>query len=165
MSKLSVSLAFYCAMASMGSLADSGCCPQASQTAAASASVDPDIMGLTKGDAKNRMDSAERLGKGKTREAVPALIHALDDSDPYVQSVAAWALGEIGDVSIVGEFIDAMARLKRKVDISGDRREAKPSPSFADALKKLTGQDLGMDAAAWKRWRENQGTKQLDEGK
>jgi epoxyqueuosine reductase len=39
---------------------------------------------------------AVALGNSKSREAIPALIHALNDEEPLVRGHAAWALGQIG---------------------------------------------------------------------
>jgi epoxyqueuosine reductase len=44
---------------------------------------------------------AVALGNIKSREAIPALINALDDGEPLVRGHAAWALGQIGSRSAV----------------------------------------------------------------
>jgi epoxyqueuosine reductase len=44
---------------------------------------------------------AVALGNSKSREAIPALIHALNDEEPLVRGHAAWALGQIGSRSAV----------------------------------------------------------------
>jgi epoxyqueuosine reductase len=41
-------------------------------------------------------NAAHVLGARGAVEAVPALVHALDDADPVVRAAAAWALGRIG---------------------------------------------------------------------
>jgi len=50
---------------------------------------------------------AVALGNIGNAEAVPALIHALDDEDPLVRGHAAWALGRIGTA-------EALAGLRRR---------------------------------------------------
>lgn len=49
---------------------------------------------------------AVALGNLKSREAIPALIHALDDTEALVRGHAAWALGQIGSP----EASDALQR-------------------------------------------------------
>ncbi len=56
---------------------------------------------------------AVALGNLKCREAVPALIAALDDSEPLVRSHVAWALGEIGSAS-------ALEALQRRLQVESD---------------------------------------------
>jgi epoxyqueuosine reductase len=56
---------------------------------------------------------AVALGNIGNAEAVPALIHALDDKEPLVRGHAAWALGRIG----TGE---AIAGLRRRLGIEED---------------------------------------------
>ena len=112
--------------------------------------------------------------------AVPALIQTLKDQDASVRSRAAQALGEIGpeakeavyaliDVFQDGEEIgrsqaahEAIHALSR---IGPGAKEAAPAligalrdnfmrMSAAEALKEITGQDFGEDAARWQRWWE-----------
>ena len=45
---------------------------------------------------------AVALGNTKSREAVPALIQALDDRETLVRGHVAWALGQIGSPNAVG---------------------------------------------------------------
>ena len=56
---------------------------------------------------------AVALGNIGNAEAVPALIHALDDEDPLVRGHAAWALGRIGTA-------EALAGLRRRLSIEED---------------------------------------------
>jgi epoxyqueuosine reductase len=44
---------------------------------------------------------AVALGNLKSREAVPALLRALDDEEPLVRGHAAWALGQIGTAEAI----------------------------------------------------------------
>ncbi len=53
-------------------------------------------------DADVRTDAAVRLGQAKDRQAVPALLKALDDPEESVRIEAARALGAIGDRSATG---------------------------------------------------------------
>jgi epoxyqueuosine reductase len=53
---------------------------------------------------------AVALGNLKSREAVPALIQALQDSEPLVRQHVAWALGQIGTR-------ESLSALERRLDI------------------------------------------------
>jgi epoxyqueuosine reductase len=56
---------------------------------------------------------AVALGNSKSREAIPALSHALDDEEPLVRGHAAWALGQIGSRP-------AIAALRGRLQIEND---------------------------------------------
>lgn len=56
---------------------------------------------------------AVALGNIGSAEAVPALIHALDDEEPLVRGHAAWALGEIGSAL-------ALQALQHKLQLETD---------------------------------------------
>jgi hypothetical protein len=53
------------------------------------------------------------LGNGKSRQAVPALIRALEDDEALVRGHVAWALGQIG----ANEGIEA---LQKRLRVEGD---------------------------------------------
>jgi len=55
------------------------------------------------------------LGNVGNAEAVPALIHALNDEEPLVRGHAAWALGRIGTAEAAGA-------LRRRLGIEEDAR-------------------------------------------
>ena len=57
---------------------------------------------------------AVALGNTKSREAVPALIKALDDQESLVREHVAWALGQIGSP-------EAIRALAKRVDVENDR--------------------------------------------
>jgi epoxyqueuosine reductase len=56
---------------------------------------------------------AVALGNSKSREAVPALIQALDDRESLVRGHVAWALGQIGST-------EAIRALEKRRDIEND---------------------------------------------
>jgi len=56
---------------------------------------------------------AVALGNIGNAEAVPALIHVLNDEEPLVRGHAAWALGRIGTP-------EALAGLRRRMGIEED---------------------------------------------
>ena len=68
---------------------------------------------------------AVALGNTKSREAIPALIRALDDEEPLVRGHVAWALGQIGSPS-------AMDALERRCRIENDREVR---DEIADAIR------------------------------
>lgn len=65
-------------------------------------------------DSAARYWAAERLGYIGDKGALPGLVLALDDPDPYVQAVAATALARIGDPVILPELKGAYGRYKKK---------------------------------------------------
>jgi epoxyqueuosine reductase len=58
---------------------------------------------------------AVALGNIQNAEAVPALIHALNDEEPLVRGHAAWALGRI-------DTAEALAGLRRRLSVEEDTR-------------------------------------------
>jgi epoxyqueuosine reductase len=74
---------------------------------------------------------AVALGNLKSREAVPALIRALQDTEPLVRGHAAWALGEIGTPETFRALakrltVETDAEVKKEIEAasgeSGNRR-------------------------------------------
>jgi epoxyqueuosine reductase len=64
---------------------------------------------------------AVALGNLKSREAVPALIRALEDEEALVREHAAWALGQIGTTEAVEglqkrHFVEADERVKNEIE-------------------------------------------------
>jgi epoxyqueuosine reductase len=80
---------------------------------------------------------AVALGNSKSREAIPALIHALNDEEPLVRGHAAWALGQIGSPS-------AVTALRGRLQIEND---AEVHSEIDDAIRTLieAGQSTGPD--------------------
>jgi epoxyqueuosine reductase len=80
---------------------------------------------------------AVALGNIKSREAIPALIHALNDKEPLVRGHAAWALGQIGSRS-------ALTALQRRLQIEND---AEVSSEIDAAIQTVTqaGQSTALD--------------------
>jgi epoxyqueuosine reductase len=80
---------------------------------------------------------AVALGNIKSREAIPALIHALNDEEPLVRGHAAWALGQIGSRS-------ALTALQRRLQIEND---AEVSSEIDAAIQTVTqaGQSTALD--------------------
>ncbi|HEY2587216.1 MAG TPA: HEAT repeat domain-containing protein [Tepidisphaeraceae bacterium] len=62
----------------------------------------------TANDLTVRMQAARELGTRKAKEAVPALISALDENNKALRFRAATALGRIGDVSAVQPLLDKL---------------------------------------------------------
>jgi HEAT repeat protein len=105
--------------------------------------VEPLIAALKGSDRTMREGVAEALGKIGA-PAVEPLIAALEDR--HVQATVAIALGQISDPRAVEPLI---AVLK-------DRSWPVYHEIFATALKVITGEDFGLDAAAWQEWWEEQ---------
>lgn len=100
----------------------------------------------------------------KSTEAIIPLIYALQDSKDAVRGNAAWALGRIGDSSAIDPPIDAWDRIDtlyppEKGPTFWNRKCVN---GFRNALCDLTGQKIGFDLAAWKKWRTEDVKKQED---
>ena len=85
---------------------------------------------------KQAMDQLIDMGEA----AVGPLLEALDSRSEGMRWAAMRSLGELGDERAVGPIID-------RLDEPRDRDAA------CWSLGKLTGQDLGGDAEAWREWR------------
>lgn len=83
----------------------------------------------------------------EAREAVPALIGALEDEDRVVREKVAWALETIGPGAE-----DAVPAL---IQALGEE-DGNLAYNAYGALKAITRQDFGFDAARWQQWWEEQ---------
>lgn len=89
-----------------------------------------------------RVVAARRLGELRAKSAVPDLIEALEERDPYLRTNAAWALGEIGNPAAISALIPLLAE-----DPIADAPQA--SQYAAAALRQL-GRGALVDAfTAW----------------
>jgi epoxyqueuosine reductase len=75
---------------------------------------------------------AVALGNIKSREAIPALVHALDDGEPLVRGHAAWALGQIG-------FPEALEGLRCRLQVEND---AEVRSEITDAIRMVTDTEV-----------------------
>jgi epoxyqueuosine reductase len=75
---------------------------------------------------------AVALGNIGSVEAVPALIHALDDEEPLVRGHVAWALGEIGTSS-------ALEALQRRLQLETDPEVRAEIDAAMNRLRDDTG--------------------------
>jgi len=101
-----------------------------------------------------RIAAAVALGDLKDKRAVDALVVALKDEYSEVRQFSALALGEIGDTRAIEPLIDALGAAEYHAggaivtDMATEIR-------VVEALKKLTGQDLGWDQKEWSDWWKN----------
>jgi epoxyqueuosine reductase len=79
---------------------------------------------------------AVALGNLRSREAVPALIQALQDEDALVRGHAAWALGQIG----TGESLDALTK-RLEVESDGEVKE-----EIEEAITQATHEQASLAA-------------------
>ena len=86
---------------------------------------------------KEAIDEAVLAG----REGVDAAIALLDDRKEAVRWSAIRILAEAGDMRAIGPLLDLMERDTSRTDA-------------ANALRAITGADLGDDPAAWREWVE-----------
>jgi len=119
------------------------------------------------------VDEVRRMGD-KASELYPFLVILARDPDEKVQAAVLDAFDEIDDPIKVVAFIyalddDDMRVKKRAMETLaklGDKRAVEPLIELLDdeewdvkfeasyTLKKLTGEDLGTDIKAWKKWHE-----------
>ena len=94
------------------------------------------------GNSKTKSHLAHCLGRRRDAQAVDTLLAQLNGNDSTVSAACASALGEIGDTRAIDPLIDAME---------------KPNVRFQarQALKKITGKDLGDEPFEWKKWRKS----------
>jgi len=115
--------------------------PVAPAQAMDAAELEGQIKDLQNDSWQIRWYAVTALGEAKDPRAVEALIGSLKDENSYVRATSAWALGEIGDRRAMDALIAALGE-----ESHGVRKNS------LLALKKLTGQDLGEDPAAWQKW-------------
>jgi epoxyqueuosine reductase len=79
---------------------------------------------------------AVALGNIKSREAIPALMNALDDGEPLVRGHAAWALGQIGSKLAI-EALERRIQIERDAEVRSEIADAirTVSETFADSRK------------------------------
>lgn len=87
-----------------------------------------------------KLEAAQVLAARRDGAAVGPLIAALKDGNPAVVEEAARGLGELKDARAIDPLIAVLGSRSRHV--------------AAQALQKITGRSYGVDAEAWKRWRE-----------
>jgi hypothetical protein len=103
------------------------------------------IKALHHSDWYTRYEAAEALASmgPEAAPAIPDLIEAIDDQEMQVGSSAIGALGDIGPA--------AMQAVPKLIELLASGEDYYHSDAEY-ALEKITGQDFGEDAAAWKKW-------------
>jgi HEAT repeats len=105
---------------------------------------------LDKSDARTRSEAVDGLGIVGSDETVPILLGRFhNDSSPLVQESAARNLAEAGMYTREQRMVAAASFVEWMDD-------AQMSPQqrgwLAHALRDISGQNFGMDAAAWRQW-------------
>jgi HEAT repeat protein len=110
----------------------------------------PLLRAMSDSDANVRGRAAWALVSLKDLRATPAFIKALRDPVPLSATGAAFGLGELKAAEAIDPLIDAMNAHREGSSVAEPnlRREA------ARALAKITGQNFGEDADAWRQWRQ-----------
>ena len=88
-----------------------------------------------------RLAAAAGLCRGNDPRAVTALAEALRDGHWCVRRAAAEALGAVGGAAAVAGLIEALSDEHWYVRCTAGA-----------ALERITGESLGRDGAAWRRW-------------
>jgi HEAT repeat protein len=89
----------------------------------------------------------EALAELKTDKAVNAIVAVLDNGHPAVKAHAAWALGNIKNVETITHLIEAL-------------HYEECCNEAAEALRKITDRDFGIDYQNWMQWWEHHGKAQ-----
>jgi len=95
-------------------------------------------------DRKVRIAAARALQRVHAPEAIPALIHAIDESkepNADVRAGAADALGQYREPFVVQSLISALRDTRLVVN-----------NRVQHSLNIMTGQDFGVDLGAWQSW-------------
>jgi len=105
---------------------------------------------LDKSDARTRSEAVDALGIIGSDETVPILLERFrNDSSPLVQESAARNLAEAGMYTHEQRMVAARS-------LVGWLDDAQLSPQqkgwVVHALRDISGQNFGMDAAAWRQW-------------
>lgn len=93
-----------------------------------------------------RAMSAYGLGEHRTADALEPLLDAIDDRAWQVQSAALAALPRLTDKDALKA--KAVPKLIQFLDLTAGRQRA----DCADALKRITGRNLGKESDAWRKW-------------
>ncbi|MHC4777982.1 MAG: HEAT repeat domain-containing protein [Planctomycetota bacterium] len=88
-----------------------------------------------------RLSAVMALGALAEENAVPRLVEVLESEEGDLQFHAADSLGSIGSDLAVPALVAAL-----------EKANPTTSGAITNALKKLTGQDLGSGYGAWKNW-------------
>jgi len=96
-----------------------------------------------------RTRAARELGDLQAKQAVPALIAALEDRDWYLRVCAATSLKQIGDIRAVPALIKNL-----------DHPMIPTRETALRALVAITGKDFGRDRAKWQEWWATTGSKE-----
>jgi HEAT repeats len=105
---------------------------------------------LDKSDARTRSGAVDGLGIVASDETVPTLLERFrNDSSPLVQESAARNLAEAGMYTHEQRMVAA----GRFVEWMDDAQLSSQQKGWlAHALRDISGQNFGMDAAAWRQW-------------
>jgi hypothetical protein len=105
---------------------------------------------LDKSDARTRSEAVDGLGIVALDETVPILLERFrNDSSPLVQESAARNLAEAGMYTHEQRMVAASSFVEWLDD---GRMSPQQRGWLAHALRDISGQNFGMDAAAWRQW-------------
>lgn len=102
---------------------------------------------LDSSDTSAKVTAIEALGTMKAVEAVPRLVQLMDNEEYTVSYAALEALQKIGP-----EAKEAVLPLIEKLEKGSTSMDY----MVRNALESITGQELGEDASAWRKWYEGQ---------
>jgi hypothetical protein len=106
--------------------------------------VKPLILALKDEDGVVRINATIALGGIRDSRSVKPLIAALRDEQWRVRMYASRSLGALVDTGAVDPLIDAL-----------NDKVPRVAAAAAEALKRITGEEFGLDPEKWRRWRED----------
>jgi HEAT repeat protein len=116
----------------------------------------PDLVELlrheTQRSAQGKLVAALRQ-RGDTRAARPLAALVQATGDPWVKAQGIALLGDLAGDEAIDALITLLAQPDQRVSLDGGATELSLHQVIADALQRATGQALGPDPAAWRRWR------------
>jgi hypothetical protein len=95
-----------------------------------------------------RAMAAYGLGEHRSMDALDPLLAAVEDPKWQVQSAALAALPRLQDKEVLRKTV--APKLVELLELLGGRQRA----DCADALKRITGRNLGKDPVPWRKWLE-----------
>lgn len=104
-----------------------------------SSAVQPLIGAIKDKDFFVRVHVVKAMGELRDPKTVDPLLALLQGDNHAIKPYAAWALGEIRDPVVVRPLIEAL-------------KDQACCAQAADALRKITKEDLGSNYEAWHRW-------------
>lgn len=117
-----------------------------------------DLARLTSGLASIRARAAADLGLVRSPQAIPALLKALNDRDVRVRQASVWAVGQVGDPSVLRGLVGLLedrnllvAHRAQEVLADRGREVADAIVAFAGTTSSRSGRLAAIELIGWLR--------------